>query len=261
MGYGDYSYTTDKTKGHVNQYYVDKFRIAADFVKGAPASAADAMLGCDAKHSRLVPKQGVPQSRAGLPAMVTDVKPDPRVAESEGAMYPWDVNYVDPQYLPEAYADITDENVASTSFQQFRASVSESRGKALTALDFGAQRRVERIKNGFDESYLLCFDGALDANYARLQKISDPPTFTPTGTPQTEIPGTPYLGSVGAMDLIAKPGDSIATWKNVAGMGGEVQTYKRPGGKDTPELPYNTAPTVEEMKDAQAARGILGPVE
>lgn len=262
MGYGDYSYLTDKTKGHVQQYYVDKFRIAADFVKGTPASDADGKLGRDAKGAMLVPTEGIPQEfDAALPARDENVVPDPRIAEAKGAVFPWDMNYVDPQFLPSAYSDVDDENVAGEAFAAFRGSLSAERGAALTAMDFGAQARVKRIMAGLDETYLLCLDGALDANYARLQKIADPATFTPTGQPQTEIPGTAFLGSIGALDFQEKPGENLAFWKDGQSGGAPELPYKRPSGSETPELPYNTSATVDEMKEAQSARGLLAAEE
>lgn len=257
MGYGDYSYTTDRTKGHVQQYYVDKFRIAADFVKGSPASAADAILGRNVKNGILVPKQGIPQVMDdALPSRDETVAPDPRIAESEGAVYPWDINYVDPAFQPSARSDINDETTADNAFAAFRSSCVEDRRASLSAMDFGAAARVNRILGGLDESYLLTLDGALDVSYARLQKIVDIPTLSPTGQPQTEIPGYPYLKSVGALDFQKKPGEEIAFWKTPAStVPGKV--YKRPSGSDTPDLPYNTSATLDEMKEAQSARGLL----
>lgn len=255
MGYGDYSYQTDRTKGHVQQYYVDKFRIASDFTKRGPQTPADAMLGRDMKGALYVPLEGIPQELD--PALPTSDEPtavDPRLAEATGELYRWDINYSDPEWAPETFADVSDEETAETAFQRFRASVSAERGQAITAMDFGAAARVQGIKEGLDEKYLLCLDGSLDATYARLQKISNPPMLSPTGTPQTEIPGFPYLGSVGAMDFVDKPGESIAFWK---GDDAVPLPYKRPSGADTPELPYNTSPKIDELKEAQAARGLL----
>lgn len=260
MGYGAYSYLTDKTKGHTNQYYVDKFRIAADFIKGSPASDADAKLGRDAKGAVLVPKEGIPQILDDpIPPRDTSVDPDPRVAESEGQVYKWDINYVDPKFLPSTYADLDDEHTSEMAFAHFRESVNLSRGSSITAMNFGAAARAQRIKAGLDESYMLSFDGMLDCRYARLQKISDPATFTPTGSPQTEIPGTPYLSSVGAMDLIEQDEVSVASFWKDAVPKPLTMPYKRPSGNATPDLPYNVAPSVEVLKEAQEAHGLLPP--
>ena len=256
MGYGKYSYSTDKTKGHVQQYYVDKFRIAADFIKGTPATADDAVLGCDIKNAKLVPKEGIPQPID--PILIAGPAPeDPRVAEASGSLYPWDIGYKDPKFAPESYANLDDESVSNTAFAQFRSSVSASRGASLTAMDFGAVARVNRLLKGIPESYLLSLDGALDAEYLRLQKLANPPGLNPTGMPQSEIPGTPYLGSVGALDFQKKKETEIAFWKDTSGTQPSTLPYKKPSGKDTPDLPYNTSSTVDELKASQAARGLL----
>lgn len=262
MGYGAYSYSTDKTKGHTRQYYVDKFRVTTDFTRGAPATQADAFLGCDVKHSPLVPKQGIPQPLDdALPPRDESVTPDPRIAESEGAVYPWDVNYVDPKFLPSTYADISNDTVAENAFQNFRESMWQDRCASLSAMDFGAVYRVNRIKEGLDESTLLTLRGALDVVYARLQHVDEPATLSPTGRPQTEIPGTPYLSSVGAIDFLPKPGDSIAFWNDAPGTDVQPELhYKRPSGNATPDLPYNTNPTVDAIKEAQEARNLLPPL-
>lgn len=255
MGYGDYSYANDKTKGHVGQYYVDKFRVASDFSRGAPATLADAPLGRNIKGGKLVPIEGIPQQMdAALPPFDPNVAPDPRIAEAEGAVYPWDVNYVDPQFAADTYADLDDDELSATALAEFRASMISSRTAALSAMDFGAVARVNRIKGGMDERYLLTLDGALDVRYAKAQKVASPMTFTPTGQPQTEIPGIPYLGSVGALDFKSKPGDSVAFWGSQ-----EVKDrpYKKPSGASTPDLPYNTSASLEEMQSAQEARGLL----
>lgn len=256
MGYGKYSYSTDKTKGHVQQYYVDKFRNATDFIKGTPATPDDAVLGRDVKNAKLIPTEGIPQPID--PILIVGPAPeDPRVAEASGSLYPWDVAYKDPQFAPESYANLDDESVSDTAFAQFRSSLSESRGAALTAMDFGATARVNRLLEGIPESYMLSLDGALDAEYLRLQKLANPPGLNPTGTPQTEIPGTPYLGSVGALDFQRKKETEIAFWKDTVGANAPTLPYKKPSGKDTPDLPYNTSATVNELKETQAARGLL----
>ncbi|CAN8072855.1 unnamed protein product [Agarophyton chilense] len=255
MGYGQYSYITDKTRGHAVQYYIDKFRVASDFSKRGPIDLADAKLGRDQKGRVIVPAEGVPQEfDEALPPVDETAPPDPRIAEAEGKLYPWDPNYVDPSFAPETYANMSDEEIADDAFQKFRSSVAEDRSSSLTAMDFGAVARQQRIRTGLDEKYLLCLDGALDAVYARLQKISDPMMFTPYGEPQTEIPGFPYLPSVGAMDFQDPPGLQVNFW---TGEREVIPSYKKPSGAATPELPYNASPTVDEMKQAQEARGIL----
>lgn len=254
MKYGDYSYLLDKTKGHVGQYYVDKFRVAADFIKGVPASDADAFLGRDAKGAVLVPKEGIPQEIDPILGGRDESAPeDPRVAESEGAVYPWDRNYKDPKFDASTYADTDDEEVVENAFQAFRASVSSERGASLTSFDFATQIKVKKLKGGLSERYMLSLDGQLDREYARLQKIADMPFLNPTGMPQTEIPGTPYAGSVGALDFQKKTGEDIAFWAQEEA----TAPYQRPPGADAPELPYNTNPSLGEMKAAQAAAGIL----
>eukprot|EP00177_Eucheuma_denticulatum_P006985 GFKZ01012702.1.p1 GENE.GFKZ01012702.1~~GFKZ01012702.1.p1 ORF type:complete len:297 (+),score=38.05 GFKZ01012702.1:173-1063(+) len=252
MGYGAYSYSTDKTKGHVNQYYVDKFRIISDFAKGPPKTIADAKLGRNIKGGVAVPEEGIPQDID--PVLLTgEPMVDPRIAEAEGSVYSWDINFANPAFLPETYADVNDDAVAKDALAKFRSSMVDSRTKMLSAMDFGAAARISRIKEGLDERYLLSLDGALDVAYARLQKIADLPTFTPTGEPQTEIPGIPFLGSVGALDLIENPSERLAFWKEK-----QVEPMMiKPGGKDTPELPYSASPSLEEMKESQKARGLL----
>lgn len=258
MGYGAYSYLTDKTKGHTNQYYVDKFRIASDFSKGVPTCNADAKLGRDAKGAMLVPKEGIPQEMGdALPARVEDVDEDPRIAESEGAVYEWDLNYVDPQFLPSTYADVNNEEVAATAFAQFRGSTSAERGASITRMNFGAEARVQRIKAGIDEKSLLTLDGQLDVDYARLQKICNPPTLSPTGVPQTEIPGYPYVGSVGALDFMEQKEESVASFWKDAVQKPLVQSYKKPSGAATADLPYNVAPSVALMQEQQEANGLI----
>nr|ATG31125.1 LRC5 [Griffithsia pacifica]5Y6P_E1 Chain E1, LRC5 [Griffithsia pacifica]5Y6P_F1 Chain F1, LRC5 [Griffithsia pacifica] len=253
MGYGAYSYITDKTKGHVNQYYVDKFRIASDWTKGTPKTQADAVLGRTFKGAVLVPTEGIPQEfDPAIAPRDNTVDPDPRIAESEGEVYPWDINYFDPQFLPSAYSDVNDPETVDSSFADFRSSMWESRRESLTAQDFGAVARVQRIKNGLDEKYLMTLDGMLDARYARFQKIAEPAVLSPTGTPMTEIPGTPYLGSVGAMDFIAQEEESVAFWKS--GPSTTPVNYKRPSGAQTPNLPYNTAAPVAAINEAQEAQ-------
>lgn len=236
------------------QYYIDKFRTVSDFGRGVPLYASTPMLGRGIMGGVEVPKEGIKQVfDPALPTSDEPTAPDPRLVEASG-LYPWDSDYVDPEWRADTFANMSDDEIADQSFQEFRASVSESRGMALTAMDFGATARVERIIGGIDEKELLTLDGALDVNYARLQKISNPATLNPTGSPQTEIPGIPYLTSVGAMDFIEKPGEKVAFWKTDKPAD---LPYKRPSGADTPELPYNASPDVAEIQEGQAARGLL----
>lgn len=255
MGYGDYSYLTDKTKGHVNQYYVDKFRVTADWKKGTPKTDADAPLGRTAKGAVFVPADGVPQEfHAPIAPFDSSVAPDPRVAEADGIVWPWDTNYVDPEFLPSTYADVNDADVADTAFAQFRSSLWEDRREALSAQDFGAVARVQRIKAGIDEKYLMTFDGMMDTRYAVFQDICEPAVLTPTGEPMTEIPGFPYLNSVGAMDFIEQEEETIAFWKADIQKTSAPVYYKKPSGNQTPDLAYNVAPTIAELNIAQKAQ-------
>lgn len=207
MGYGDYSYLTDRTSGHVQQYYTHKFQTAQNYGAGGPTAAK---LGRDLKGGVFVPIEGIPREvDPALPTSDEPTAPDPRLVEVTGAMYPWDPNYEDPALASSTLENVSDEEVASNAFAKFRSSVYKERGMALTAMDFGAAARVESLKEGFDATHLLTFDGALDVAYARAQKISNP---------QFDIPGTAGVGSVGAMDLIQSKGGSkrsgrIATWQ------------------------------------------------
>lgn len=235
----------------MGQYYVDKFRIASDFGRGTPKTEADALIGRTMKGGIFVPKQGIPQEID--PILLSEEKMvDPRIAESEGEMYPWDRSFKD-KYGGDNKTDMNDETVIDEAFAQFRGSLAEERGKKLTAMDSGAAARVERIRAGFEEKYLYCLDGALDVAYARLQKISNPMTLTSTGEPQTEIPGFPYMASVGAMNFQQGPAGSLTFWKTDQA---KEAPYMKPSGADTPEMPYGASPSVEQMKEAQEARGL-----
>ena len=258
MGYGDYSYVTDKTKGHVQQYYVDKFRVASDFGRGmAPASDADAVLGRDAKGAVLIPEGGVPQPVDDiLKADMSEVPEDPRVAESKGAVYAWDAGFEDPAFAPESYADLEDEDVAENAFAAFREANQAERGAVLGQMDAALKQKIAKIKGGFSENYLLSMEGKYEANYARLQKIAEPMLFSPiSGKPQTELPGFPYMPAVSALDFQPKPGDEVngAFWKEDA----PKLNYQKPMGADTPELPYNSPAPVEQLKEATIAKGLL----
>lgn len=240
MGYGDYSYLTDETKGHVGQYYVDKFRIASDFGRGAPKTQADALIGRTMKGGVLVPKQGIPQEID--PMLLSEEKMvDPRIAESEGEVYSWDRSFKD-KYGGKKQTDLDDKEVMDGAFSEFRSSLAEERGKTLKAMNFGAAARMERIRAGFEEKYLCCLDGALDVAYARLQKISNPVTLSPAGEPQTEIPGFPYMGSVGAMNFQQGPAGGITYLKALQD---KEALYKNPSGADTPEISSSATPSME----------------
>jgi hypothetical protein len=254
--YGDYSYSTDKTKGHVQQYYVDKFRVATDFSRGlGPKTDADAVLGCDAKGRVIVPSGGVPQPVDPiLLADMTGVPTDPRVADAEGTLYPWDNQYLDPAFDASTFADVDDASVADTAFAAFRAASSAERGAALRAAEAGVAHRVEKIKSGLSEAYLLTMEGKYEANYARLQGIKTVLQFSPTGAPQTELPGFDYLPSIGAMDYIPTPAPvgsngNGAHWKAPT-PASLTPVYKAPLGAATPELPYNANPSLSQLNPA-----------
>lgn len=248
MGYGAYSYLTDKSKGHVNQYYVDKFRTITDFARGVPQSLGDALVGRNIKSGVLVPSKGIPQlvDTPEIP-ILSDVEADPRIAETDGSLYPWDIKYVNPKFGADTYQDLNDPDVADDALAKFRSSVAMDRSAALTAMDFGAAERINRLKKGtMEESYMLTLDGQLDIEYAKVEKIAFIPSLNPTGIPQTEIPGYPYLKAVGALDFQDSPG--IAFWKSDDAPG--EKSYKKPSGADTPELPYNTAPSNDALLEA-----------
>lgn len=202
MGYGDYSYSTDKTTGQVNKTFVNLLGTDSARVKGLAAYADESVVGGSRKGGgSRVPKDGIPQleNSSVLPVNI-EAPQDPRIAETEGAVYPWDPNYRDPN--ESAYSgDKDEEEVGTEAMGEFRKLMSQERNAALSAMKAGASARVERIKGGLDENYLMTFDGQLDLSYARSEKISDPPFLTTTGQPQTEIPGFEYLQSVGALDF------------------------------------------------------------
>lgn len=259
MGYGDYSYSTDKTKGHVQQYYVDKFRVASDFGRGsAPSDDADAALGRTAKGAVLVPAEGVPQPVDPiLAADMSGVDADPRVAESEGQVWPWDAAYPDPEFASSSFADVESEEVADDAFAAFRSGSNDERAAALSAFDAALKYKVAKIEAGFSEKYMLTMEGQYEANYARLQKIKDVCMFTPTGAPATEIPGFPYLQSVGAMDFQPAAANKVNTafWKADEALAEVV--YQKPMGANTPDLPYNGAASVEQLQEVTKAKGLL----
>lgn len=265
MGYGDYSYVTDLTKGHTQQYYVDKFRRSSDFTRGVPASDGDAMLGRTAKGSIAVPADGIPQLPDGPLARSPDAPADPRVAEADGTVWSWDASYVDPAF--SAVEDTNDEAVADAAFAAFRGSMAGPRGAALAASGKALEATVTRLSGTISEKALLTLDGQLDAEYSRLQKIKVHPTLSPTGLPQTEVPGTAYLGSVGALDFQKTPGGAPSTIAVVtagSGVGAfwkapaePTPTYKRPLGAATPERIYNASPDAAQLGPEAASAGIV----
>lgn len=261
MKYGDYSYSTDKTKGHVQQYYVDKFRVASDFSKGVPATDADAVLGRDRKGAVAVPTGGIPQPMDPLLLVdMTGVPEDPRVAESKGAVYRWDSDYADPQFAADTFADVEDESVSDSAFAAFRAASQAERGSALAELDAAQKYQIEKIKGGLSEPLLLTMEGKYLANYARLQKIANVMQYSPiSGQPQTEIPGIPYLPGIGALDFMPVPGEEKfgAFWAAPTPNDKAEVVYQKPMGASAPELPYNGTPTLEQMQEATVAKGLL----
>lgn len=238
---------------------MDKFRIASDFGRfSAPRSDADAVLGRDAKGAVLVPKNGVPQEVDDvLKADMSGVAEDPRVAESEGKVWAWDRGFEDPEFAADTFADIDDAAVADQAFASYMGQSQAERGRMLSGLDASLDFRVKKIQAGLSENFLLSMEGKYEANYGRLQKIKETPQFTPTGAPQTEIPGFDYLGGIGALDFMepAINERNGAFWKKeqVAVTG----VYQKPMGANAPELPYNTTPTVEQLKAQTIAKGLL----
>jgi len=243
MGYGDYSISTDKTQGHTNNYYVDKFRTKSDFgVKKLSSDAQASMLGRTGKGAVTVPKYGIPQMDDDVLGFGPDSMMDPRIAESEGAVYRWDPNYVDESKTLASCADIDDEDVASNAFSAYSGSMVAERAKMLMRCKQATEYAIAAIKGGeLDEIQLLTATGQRRAQFARTEKIANIMTFTPTGQPMTEIPGTNYLPAVGAMDFIETSDvvgkETMGTfWKEPK----KEITYKRPLGAATPELPYNS---------------------
>lgn len=261
MGYGDYSYSTDKTKGHVQQYYVDKFRVPSDFGRGsAPKDNADAMLGRTAKGAVLVPEGGVPQPVDPiLLADMSEEAEDPRVAESEGQVWEWDAGFAKPEFAASTFADVESEDVADGAFAAFRAASNAERSAKLGEFDAALKYKVAKIKGGLSEKYLLTMEGQYEANYARLQKIKDIMMFTPYGQPATELPGFPYMPSVGALDFQPTAADKVnsAFWKAPVPSEKAEVVYQKPMGANAPELPYNGNPSVEQMQAVTKAKGLL----
>jgi hypothetical protein len=151
MGYGDYSYSTDRTQGHLQQYYIDKFRVAADFARGrGPTDDADAIVGRNAKGAVLIPRGGVPQPVDPIllpdPAFDPPATEDPRVAEAEGAMYPWDRAYKDPRLEQGTPTDLDDPEIFDSAFVDFVSATKEDRRQALNAFRDAFFYRLEESK-------------------------------------------------------------------------------------------------------------------
>ncbi|KAA8497555.1 hypothetical protein FVE85_5140 [Porphyridium purpureum] len=249
-GYGDYSYSTDRTKGHVNQYYVDKARSRSDWGNRnvLPASEGDAVLGRTAKGAVAVPEFGIPQLDDPVLGFGPDSMVDPRIAEADGAVWRWDAGFVDESMTLASCADISDEAVADEAFAKFRGSVLAERGAMITKAESATASVITSLRDGLysGEAQLLTASGQRLANVAGQEKIATISGYTWDGQPQTEIPGKPFVKSIGAMDYMdgVEGGDVVAAkvgafWKPKAPK--EVP-YKRPMGANTPELPYNTVP-------------------
>lgn len=274
MKYGDYDYKTDRTKGHVGQYYVDKFRIASDFSKGIPASEADSALGRNSKGQVAVPVEGIPQIvDDAILARDPESKPDARLTEIYGNAYPWDSAY-DPSIhggytlvqgqaggyalpAPAPMGDLDDESVADDAFSKFRGASAGDRGSALSKQDLDATTRAQMRAEGYTENFLLTIEGQHDRLHSMVERLKQVPFLTPYGKPQSEVAGNDYLGSVGALDFLKKKEEEIAFWKDTV----PEKTYKRPMGANTPDLPYNTAPSIGAIKEGQAAAGIIPAAE
>ena len=257
MGYGDYSILTDKTRGHNWQYYIDKFRVIGDFTKGQPKTDADAVLGYDRKGFKLITNDGIPQTESGELAYDPNSTPDPRLAEASGSVWDWDAAYE----KPVEYADVNDPKVVEDAFLAFRDASAAERGAMLTALDLGAVTANQlRSEYGYSESYLLTIEGQHERQGALADRKGEVPFLTPYGKPQTQIPGTDYLGSVSALDFMKKPTNSVSFWKDDQPEE-STKLFKKPKGSAKADLPYNTAPAIASIKEDQAAAGMLAAGE
>lgn len=208
MGYGDYKFSSTSITGYVDQYNVDKFRNLGSFANAAYGNV-EARLGTSKKGKIVVPKEGIPQVPDGELAFNPDdpnSPVDPRVSEISGELYSWDKKC---QEQVVTFADLDEPEVAQSAFSAFRSSLAAERSAALAQKEAGAEYRVSRILEGVNEARLLTVDGQHEVTYARLQEIADIPYFTSSGEPQTQIPGKPFLRSVGAMDFQVKPKRSI----------------------------------------------------
>lgn len=204
MGYGDYSILTDETKAPVGNYYSDKFRRSSDFTRGVALTDASAMYGRSSKGAVLVPKEGIPQELEDGLGRSDDAPADPRVAEADGAVWSWDKNYDNPEYagLSEATAEVEE-----SAFASFRAACAADRAAALAASDRVTDATVAKLAGDLSERFKLTLEGQHAVEYARLQKIKNHPVMGGVdGRPQTEVPGTAYLASIGAADFSGKKG-------------------------------------------------------
>eukprot|EP00183_Erythrolobus_madagascarensis_P006063 CAMPEP_0185844526 /NCGR_PEP_ID=MMETSP1354-20130828/657_1 /TAXON_ID=708628 /ORGANISM="Erythrolobus madagascarensis, Strain CCMP3276" /LENGTH=285 /DNA_ID=CAMNT_0028544205 /DNA_START=47 /DNA_END=904 /DNA_ORIENTATION=+ len=243
-GYGDYSYSTDKTQGHLNNYYIDKYRTTSDLGTKHSLAGAEPAMGRNAKGGVLVPKFGIPQMDDDVLGFGPDSMVDPRIAEAEGSQYPWDPAYVDESKTLASCADIDDPAVSDNAFSSFLSASSVERSQMILACERATESTIKEIKSGMvDEMTMLSASGQRLAQYARTEKIATLPMWTPTGEPQTEIPGTPFKESIGALDY-QSTSDVIGTetmgafWKTPT----EAPTYKKPLGAATPEPLYNSSP-------------------
>lgn len=201
MGYGSYSYVTDKTQGHTNQYYIDKYRRRSDLGRfSSPATDSAAVAGRTIKGTVKVPKEGIPEPRdPALPPIDTTAPEDPRIAEAEGSLYFWDGQFENPEFNSSTYADINDEEVSSESFTEFRSAMSEMRNSALSTLGARNKHRQQKFKKGLDQSYLLTLDGQHDFSHMMVEKMGNP-----CEVDRTE---TGYPEPVSALDFIMKEDD------------------------------------------------------
>lgn len=226
MGYGDYSILTDETKAPVGNYYADKFRRSSDFTRGVARTDASAMYGRSSKGAVLVPKTGVPQQVEDGLGRSDDAPADPRVAEADGAVWSWDKNYDNP-----AYAGLSEEASAEAeeaAFASFRAACSADRAAALAASDRVTDATVAKLAGDLSEGFKLTLEGQHAVEYARLQKIKNHPvTGGVDGRPQTEVPGTAYLASIGAADFSGKKGKYPASAIIVGKEQGDGAFWKR----------------------------------
>eukprot|EP00180_Rhodochaete_pulchella_P004145 Plantae.Rhodophyta-Rhodochaete_pulchella.ctg76409.p1 GENE.Plantae.Rhodophyta-Rhodochaete_pulchella.ctg76409~~Plantae.Rhodophyta-Rhodochaete_pulchella.ctg76409.p1 ORF type:complete len:143 (-),score=26.50 Plantae.Rhodophyta-Rhodochaete_pulchella.ctg76409:118-546(-) len=91
---------------------------------------------------------------------------------------------------------------ANSAFVTFRSLMAAERNAALSDIVTNRKLRMEIWESGVSENTLLTFQGQLDHEGARLQKMKTYPMFSPSGERQTQIPGMPGLDSVGAMDYM-----------------------------------------------------------
>lgn len=188
MGYGDYSFSTDKTAGHVQRPYVDNLRSPGGRLKGLMASVDSKTFGGSSKGQVNVPKEGVPQLEdSELIPIDKSAPPDPRLAETEGKLYFWDPEYPKPEFDSSTFSKLDDDEVSSNAMAEFRSSVSAERSAALSSYEQGTKARIQNLKEGLDDTYKLTMDGQLAMSYARVEGIIDAKTAAE--------------GSIGALDF------------------------------------------------------------